>query len=96
MGKEVIKEDPIHEWFELTYASYLVVPRVALVSMPYNWQKKMVKLLEEMEEAFYPNDLMPTELSHYKVLLTNEKGQFVKDPLRHYRHHPKLKIRGKV
>ena len=95
MKKEVIKEDPMHEWFGLTYASYLVLPRVGLISMPYNWQKKMVKLLEEMRETFYPDDLMP-ELSQYKVLLTDETGRFIKDPLRHYRHHPKLKIKEKI
>jgi hypothetical protein len=88
----VWREDPMHGWFGLTYASYLVLPRVGLVSMPYNWQKRMAKLLEEMREAFYPDDLMP-ESSHYKVLLTNDKGQFIKDPLRHYRHHPKLKTK---
>lgn len=95
MKKEIIREDPIHVWFGLTYASYLVLPRVALVSMPYNWQKRLVKLLDEMEEAFYPDNLLPSETSHYKVFLTDNSGRFVKDPLRHYRHHPKLKIKEK-
>lgn len=41
------KEDPIHDYFELTYAAYLVIPRVLLQSLPYKWQEKFVELLED-------------------------------------------------
>ncbi len=48
--KEEYKEHPIHLWFSLTYSSYLVLPRSVLQSMPYEWQDKLVKLLEEIED----------------------------------------------
>lgn len=42
---------PIHGWFGLTYANYLVIPRLALQEMPLDWQRRMVALLEEWEAA---------------------------------------------
>ena len=43
---------PVHEWFELTYSSYQVLPRVLMQSMPIEWQQRMVACLEEMQQAF--------------------------------------------
>lgn len=43
---------PIHGWFELTYSSYQVLPRVLMQSMPLDWQHRMVACLEEMRAAF--------------------------------------------
>jgi len=43
-------EEPIHEWFELSYSSYLVIPRSVLQSLPVEWQKKFVALLGEAQE----------------------------------------------
>jgi hypothetical protein len=31
----------IHNWFELTYAQYLTIPRSILQSMPVEWQRRM-------------------------------------------------------
>ena len=42
----------IHEYFGLTYASYLVLPRTLLQSMPDGWQERFVAMLEEMDAAF--------------------------------------------
>ena len=44
--KAVIKESPIHWYFGLSYANYLVLPRSVLQSMPIKWQEDFVKLLE--------------------------------------------------
>ena len=44
--------DPIHLWFELSYARYLTLPRVTLQSMPVEWQIRFVRCLEELEAAF--------------------------------------------
>lgn len=44
--------EPIHLWFSLSYANYLVVPRSVLQSMPQEWQARFVTCLEEMHEAF--------------------------------------------
>lgn len=73
-GNVCYVESPIHGWFELTYASYLVLPRVLLQEMPLEWQEKMVKLLEEMEEEF-PN----IQGGSYRVLKT-KNGKLVKTP----------------
>lgn len=41
-------------WFNLSYASWLTLPRVLMEDMPDEWQGKMAALLEEYEAAF-PN-----------------------------------------
>ena len=41
----------IHAWFGLSYNPYLVVPRALLQSMPIEWQRKLVDLLGELEQA---------------------------------------------
>jgi len=33
--------EPLHNWFELTYAQYLTIPRSILQSMPVEWQRRM-------------------------------------------------------
>lgn len=42
----------IHEFFGLTYANYIAIPRSILQSMPEKWQHKFVELLEELDETF--------------------------------------------
>ena len=44
--------EPVHEWFELTYSNYLVLPRTLLQSMPVDWQQRMVASLDELRAAF--------------------------------------------
>lgn len=44
--------DPIHGWFGLSYANYLVAPRARLQSMPVEWQERMVACLEELDAAY--------------------------------------------
>lgn len=75
----------IHDWFGLTYSSYLVLPRLVLDSMPEIWQKKFIELLDEIEEIIeYPENYT----GEYWVRL--KKGnKFISDPLKDYR-------RGKV
>lgn len=53
---------PIDHFFGLTYASYLVVPRLALKSMPTQHQQKMVDLLREIdaEGISVPDDYIVT------------------------------------
>lgn len=38
---------PIDELFSLSYASWLVLPRLALQEMPLDWQARFVALMEE-------------------------------------------------
>jgi hypothetical protein len=51
-------DGPIHSWFGLTYANYLVLHRALLQSMPLRWQREFVNLLEELDAA-YPRSGRP-------------------------------------
>lgn len=72
-NKVIFDEDYIHEYFELSYAHYLVLPRTLLQSMPAKWQKEFVKLLEEFEERFTAFEWLP-EGTNYNVQLKDRKG----------------------
>lgn len=74
------ESEPIHSFFNLTYASYLVLPRSILQSAPVEWQKRFVKCIEELEELFgdVPNEGL------YSIHLRNDKGQYIPDPLGDY------------
>ncbi len=67
-----IDQRTIHDWFELTYAQYLTIPRSVLQSMPLDWQVKFVELLDELDEQmdWRPND------ATYWVLLRGWDGRF--------------------
>jgi hypothetical protein len=43
---------PVDEWFGLSFANFLVVHRVRLQSMPLQWQRRLVGLLEELRAAY--------------------------------------------
>ncbi len=45
-------DEPVHGHFGLTYSSYQVLPRVLMQSMPALWQRQMVRLIEQMQDAF--------------------------------------------
>jgi hypothetical protein len=47
-----VDERDLHAWFGLSYASWLVMPRVLLQEMSEEWQEKMVDLLEEFNDEF--------------------------------------------
>lgn len=70
----------IHDWFELSYAQYLTIPRSVLQSMPDEWQVRFVKCLEELDEAI---DWRP-DVGRYWVQLRDENGRYVADPLMDY------------
>ena len=70
----------IHEWFELTYAQYLTIPRSVLQSMPEDWQADFTRLLERLDDAI---DWRPKE-GRYWVRLKDGAGKFVCDPLMDY------------
>lgn len=92
--KTPLETDSIHDWFELTYAQYLTIPRSALQSMPNEWQNRFVKCLNELDELI---DWRP-EKGTYRVQLmsivekySREEKQFVEkwgkqldDPLMDY------------
>jgi len=77
----VLVDSPISEWFELSYAQFLTVPRLVMESMSLDWQEKMAALLQEMDEAF---DWRPSE-GRYWVRLRKQDGTFADAPLGDYR-----------
>jgi hypothetical protein len=69
----------VTEAFGLSYASYLVVPRLVLESMPEDWQRRFVSMTEECHERF------EFDRVRYTVAARDDNGRFVDDPLRDYR-----------
>lgn len=43
--------EPIHNWFSLSYASWLTLPRSVLQTMPDEWQERLVTCLRELDAA---------------------------------------------
>lgn len=72
--------EPIHSWFGLTYSAYLVIQRTALQTMPVDWQRRFVALLDEMSEVI-DTDKLP---SKFHVRAVGPDGKFVSDPFRDY------------
>ena len=62
-------KEPIHEFFGLSYANYLTIPRCVLQSMPIEWQERFCEMLNEINECI--------EWGHedcdYKVLLVKQE-----------------------
>lgn len=83
----IYQEDPFHLWFNLTYASYLVLPRLILESMPCRWQLKMIALINQIEETL---DLGKDGFPDYRVNAV-KNGKFIKDIYSNYRRSPKVK-----
>lgn len=69
----------IHAAFGLSYASYLVIPRTVLQSMPVEWQREFVRLVDQTHVMF-PG----WEPDGYRVHALDKRGKVVKDPLADY------------
>lgn len=41
----------LHTWFGLSYSAFLVMPRVAMMQMPKEWQEQMSELLHQYDET---------------------------------------------
>lgn len=75
-----VDPEPMHTWFGLTYSSYLVLHRVAIQTMPREWQEKLVALLDEMK-ATIDTDQLPSE---FHVRVRNAQGRLVADDWSNY------------
>ena len=69
----------IDQWFGLTYANYLVIPRLQLQSMPEDWQHAFTELIDKIPEV-----LNITEGTKYMVKM-RVNGKFAHDPHSDYR-----------
>jgi hypothetical protein len=72
--------EPMHEWFGLTYANYLTLPRSVIQSMPDEWQARLRRCLDDLDEAAGHLDWPYS----YRVQPIDERGRFVRDPMPHY------------
>lgn len=82
MSKVIFEEkEHIHGYFGLSYANYLVMPRVILQSMPIEWQKEFVELLNKVPELFGTEFEPP---GGYDVRAKDSDGRFVTDPYSNY------------
>ena len=75
-------------WFNLSYASFLTMPRVLMEAMPEAWQTQMAELLFQYDDAF-PNQ--PDIGSRVQI---TKKGKLIKTPpwIINYRHPDQAKI----
>lgn len=82
-----MRSGPMHTWFGLSYASYLVLPRSVIQEMPEKWQMAMVRLLNKVNATYDIGD------PKYLVHIRGEGGKFTSDQYADYRYPPKLKKR---
>lgn len=82
---EYRSDGPVHQWFSLSRANYLVLPRSLMSAMPLEWQERMTACLQEMREACAPLSLN----DRYIVTLRDARGRITGDPYSNYRH-PKI------
>lgn len=82
--------EPVHGSFGLSYASYYVVPRSVLQSMPLEWQDRFIELANQLVEHFGDTvDQVDYRVVAYEkgTVAKGRRGRIVvKDPLRDYRH----------
>jgi hypothetical protein len=69
--------EPIHNYFELSYAQYIAIPRTVLQSMPIEWQIRFVECMTELDETI-------DWRQNYYVYLRDDKGRFMNDPFADY------------
>lgn len=84
-------KEKIHDYFGLSYANYLVLPRSVLQSMPDEWQEQFVgllnQILETIDEEFEPE-------GGYRVLALDKNKKFKRDPYSNYeRGRRQLKVK---
>lgn len=80
--------DALWDWFGLSYASWLTLPRSMMHEMPDDWQRRMAELLHEWD-ATWNSDGMPTPHVGAKI-----GGKFTRWPgwLLNYRHPDRASI----
>ncbi|UXY12036.1 hypothetical protein N7922_05780 [Kosakonia sp. ML.JS2a] len=72
-------------WWGLSYASFLVMPRVAMQLMPEEWQEKMAELLNQYDEAINTDAF---GVKGCRVQALGDNGKLMKTPpeILNYRH----------
>ena len=70
--------EPMHDFFELSYAQYLVLQRSVIQSMPLPWRTKLRRLMDELDET------IDWRRSGYFVRREDENGNAIEDDLANY------------
>ncbi|EFL6449049.1 hypothetical protein AAS80_003021 [Escherichia coli] len=73
---EIDRKD-LHLWWGLSYASFLVMPRVAMQLMPEEWQEKMAELLNQYDETINTDAF---GVKGCRVQAIGENGKLMKMP----------------
>jgi len=71
-------DEPMHDFFELSYAQYLVLQRSVIQSMPLPWRTKLRRLMDELDET------IDWRRSGYFVRREDEDGNTIEDDLANY------------
>lgn len=81
----------LHTWFGLSYAAFLVMPRVAMMQMPKEWQEQMSELLHQYDETINTSAF---GVHSCFVAVKDKNNKFMKMPeeLVNYRHPSKETI----
>lgn len=81
----------LQTWFGLSRASFLVMPRVAMMQMPKEWQEQMSELLHQYDETINTSAF---GVHSCFVTVKDENNKFMKMPeeLVNYRHPSKETI----
>ena len=95
-------ERKIHDWFGLSYAQYLTIPRSIMEAMPTEWQLQFTKLLEELDDTYdwrpegqYRCTLHNPDYDYKEEFNHNDEAEFdderfwgpsIHDPLESYRY----------
>lgn len=82
------RDGPVHEWFELSYATHLVLPRVTMQSMSVGWQARFVALVREHDQRVTEAGAKIPD--SYYVRALDDNGRLTDEDLPHYRHAPLL------
>ena len=80
-GGEFGEAVDVHTFFGLSYASYLVVNRSLLQSMPLAWQFRFTALMGEMWDHF---DDRYADVTYEVRVRDRDTGRWVRDPIPHY------------
>lgn len=77
-------------WFSLSYASFLIMPRVMMHDMPDDWQNKLADLLNEWDEHWDQDNIGFDSCS--VQVKKNNKFCKIPDLLKNYRYPDREKL----
>ena len=81
--KNTEPQETSDKFFNLSHSSWVVLPRVALQSMPPHWQARFFKMLRELEE----NLEYPEGYTGEFAVTMKQGNKYVKSVMPHYRHN---------